>query len=247
MLGEGRGSNTLSSDGRPEHAHYHEVFRSPRGRLLFLPHIRAAIVAASRGRLLDVGTGAGYKLGRILEWCGGPVTEAVALEPSPLVAAARSELASFPQARVENCRLEDFQAEQPFDTILMLEVIEHMPPCQHDGVLRGLAGMLASDGALVLTTPNRPIYRTAVRLGLRQGDPTHVGELSFRQLDSLLRSHFERIRYYGYLLGSKQLIGILPSLGPLNAAANPTWLSPSLMAVLRNPVESANQSAARGQ
>ncbi|GEM_PF-2538207 len=78
-----------------------------------------------------------------------------------------------------------------FDTILFVEVLEHLPDrrAQKD-CIRGFLKSLKAGGRIVLTTPNRPIYRIMLKLwgwfGGQKPDPTHFSELSYPELRELL-------------------------------------------------------------
>lgn len=78
-----------------------------------------------------------------------------------------------------------------FDTILFVEVLEHLPDgkAQAD-CIRGFIGALKPNGRIVLTTPNRPVYRVMLKLwgwfGGQKPDPTHFSELSLGGIRALI-------------------------------------------------------------
>lgn len=85
-----------------------------------------------------------------------------------------------------------------FDTILFTEVLEHLPDREAQRrALQEFARVLRPDGRLVVTTPNRPVYRVAIRLwswfGGQKPDPTHFSELSLSELECLMSESFDII------------------------------------------------------
>lgn len=224
----------MKSDTKQRFAQYHTQFKSVRHEMLFSPHILDAIDRATRGWVLDVGTADGYKLGRILRRSGGSVKGGIALEPSPLFHQAEDRLASFPDISVLNQAFEEFEAERRFDTIFLFEVIEHVPLEARDEFLSRARALLAEGGSVVLSTPNRAIYRLKCRLTRERPDPTHVREFSFRELDAFLSGHFRLITYYG-VLPWMGLVRALPFLSAVNRWLNPVRLSHVFFAIMRSP------------
>jgi 2-polyprenyl-3-methyl-5-hydroxy-6-metoxy-1,4-benzoquinol methylase len=83
-----------------------------------------------------------------------------------------------------------------FDTILFVEVLEHLPDRRTQAdCIRGFAAALRRGGRMVLTTPNRPVYRVMLKLwewfGGQKPDPTHFSELSLSELMGLMREECE--------------------------------------------------------
>jgi len=88
-----------------------------------------------------------------------------------------------------------------FDTILFVEVLEHLPNRKaQTHCIKGLVDALKPNGRMVLTTPNRPLYRIMLKLwewfGGQKPDPTHFSELSFNELMVLMREvcNIEHVR-----------------------------------------------------
>jgi 2-polyprenyl-3-methyl-5-hydroxy-6-metoxy-1,4-benzoquinol methylase len=98
--------------------------------------------ASRRGRLLDVGAGAGQFLEdmRALGW------EVMGLEPDPAAAAAANE--SVVQGTLEETHIED----SGFDAVTMNHVIEHVR--DPIGTLGHCRRVLKDNGRLVVVTPN---------------------------------------------------------------------------------------------
>lgn len=104
----------------------------------------------SNKRALDVGCGAGL-LCEPLARMGARVTGLDAAPENIAAAKAHSE----PQGLTidyQNVAIEDFN-EEKFDLVTSLEVIEHVD--DPAGFIAGLAGALADDGVMILSTPNR--------------------------------------------------------------------------------------------
>ena len=100
-------------------------------------------------RAADVGCGAGL-LAEPLARLGA---EVVAVDAAPEnIAAAR--LHAGPQGLPIDYRVGSVEAlTGPFDLVTSLEVVEHVSDVR--AFVRGLAGALADDGLLILSTPNR--------------------------------------------------------------------------------------------
>ena len=100
-------------------------------------------------RAADVGCGAGL-LAEPLARLGA---EVVAVDAAPEnIAAAR--LHAGPQGLPIDYRVGSVEAlTGPFDLVTSLEVVEHVSDVR--AFVRGLAGALAEDGLLILSTPNR--------------------------------------------------------------------------------------------
>jgi 2-polyprenyl-3-methyl-5-hydroxy-6-metoxy-1,4-benzoquinol methylase len=119
-----------------------------------------------------------------------------------------------------------------FDTILFIEVLEHLPG--RDAQRRLLAELgqaLKPGGAIVLTTPNRPVYRIMTRLwkwfGGQDPDPTHYAELSWPELEELCRERFD-IKYV------RGKAGLVPSQWLQRHLSHRLFLCYDIMVVLNH-------------
>ena len=65
-----------------------------------------------------------------------------------------------------------------FDLVIACEVIEHV--AHPDELLRTLAGFVASDGALLLTTPNGSYFRNQLPTFAQIGDPGQLEAIQFK-------------------------------------------------------------------
>ena len=168
-----------------------------------------------RGLTLDCGCGRGIWSRKIREK-GLP---AVSLDPSI--------------RRLRMCRCEDnnilvicascthlpFRPDS-FDSILLLEVIEHLTKEEQKATLEGIRGVLKTGGTLVLTTPNKHIYRLLGNIMFTH-NPEHLNELTLGECKRMLRQFF-RIR----IIDGK--LGILDRLVP-------SFLCWDLLFVCENP------------
>jgi 2-polyprenyl-3-methyl-5-hydroxy-6-metoxy-1,4-benzoquinol methylase len=73
------------------------------------------------------------------------------------IAAAKDNLKAFPNIRLEAVDLFDFHTAAKFDFILLLDVLEHIPFEQHDGII-GKIGELLEEGGHVFIHIPEPSY-----------------------------------------------------------------------------------------
>lgn len=225
------------SQSRERFSRYHEHFKSVRGQMILPPHVSEAILGVVRGRVLDIGTADGYKLHWILEKSEGKVSNVVALEPSPrLFKQAEKEFLMFPNSEVVHCSFEEFEPNEVFDTVFLFEVIEHIPKCLHHQAMVKCVSLLAQGGTLVISTPNRPVYRFKCWLSGEKADPTHVSEFDLHELRAFLSGYFRQIHYYGSLPWMR-LLRRFPILTQVNAVFNPLRISHVFYALLSEPHE----------
>jgi SAM-dependent methyltransferase len=139
----------------------------------------AARLAPGR-RVLDAGSGLGYG-SRILRHAGAAEVVGVDIAASVVEAAAAVEEPGlrFAVGDVGNLDYED----GAFDLVVCLEVIEHV----HDQrrVIAELVRVLAPDGILVVSSPNRAVYVP--------GNPHHVHEYLPDELHAALAESLEYV------------------------------------------------------
>jgi GT2 family glycosyltransferase/SAM-dependent methyltransferase len=78
-----------------------------------------------------------------------------------------------------------------FGAIVCFELIEHVT--DHARLLAGIGRVLAPDGLLILSTPDRRLYTDATG----QRNPFHQLELSEQELRALLAEQFDHVRLFG--------------------------------------------------
>jgi GT2 family glycosyltransferase/SAM-dependent methyltransferase/glycosyltransferase involved in cell wall biosynthesis len=169
-------------------------------------YLFAAAIARGR-RVLDLATGEGY--GAAL----------LATQANEVVAVDLDE-ASIDHAR-SNYRLENltFQradmldlselADGSFDLVTCFEALEHV--AAHDRVVAEVLRVLAPDGVLLLSTPDRAVYSDSEG----RDNPFHVHELSHDELAALLSAHFPEVRLWGQNVAVGSVIVPLgPERGP---------------------------------
>lgn len=94
--------------------------------------------------------------------------------------------------------------DNSFDTILFVEVLEHLPNKQaQEDALMEFIRVLKPNGRLVLTTPNKTVYKYVVQLwswfGGKFPDPTHYTELSLTELMEVCGKYFNITHVRGKL------------------------------------------------
>ena len=78
-----------------------------------------------------------------------------------------------------------------FDVIVSFETVEHL--MEQEQMLAELRRLLKPTGFLVISSPNRDVYRAISG----SHNEFHVRELDFEQFDRLLRRDFRSVRYFG--------------------------------------------------
>lgn len=152
------------------------------GPLIAYEHWHRYAVAAralKSGRVLDVASGEGYGA-RFLRKLGFEVV-AVDIDPLCLVG-----MAPGARARAEALPF----ADGTFDAVLCFEALEHVEDPQR--VAAELARVTAQDGVLLLSTPDRDVYRD--RMGQR--NPFHPSELRKDELVELLARNWPEVSLF---------------------------------------------------
>lgn len=149
-------------------------------------YARAADVARSLGaaRIVDLGTGSGGKLAALASGF-----EVLGIDHGPNLELARR---AFPD-RVWREHDLDSHAPLPLGSedlersvVICAGVIEHLARPEH--LLRNLRGLLASVGAVVLSTPERDLTHGPESMG-PPADPTHVREWNINEFAALLEDY----------------------------------------------------------
>lgn len=212
---------------------YDKAFKITASRTIFPPEIYNEIAANIRGAVLDIGTGDGYKLQNILQGTNPERIESImAIDPSPLYKRAEERFKEFKNIEVYNCCIEDLGLERRFDTILMFEVVEHMP--NPEECLHIVATLLKPGGIFICSTPNKWVYRITERMVAKKIDQTHISEMTYKEFIALMGRHFEKTSYIGVLpfmtIGRK-----FPKLLILNRYLNFTPISRTIYCFATKP------------
>ena len=96
----------------------------------------------------------------------------------------------FVQASVINLEFPD----DSFDVVVSFETIEHL--AEQVEMLSEIRRVLRPNGVLIISSPNRPIYSEESG----EHNEFHVKELDFQEFDTLLRSLFPKVEYFGQRL-----------------------------------------------
>ena len=160
---------------------------NPRNGLL-MEHIARYEFAAgfSRGRVLDLGCGAGYGTEIILDLADpDAVSEVVGVDISMESIRYARAMYGYLKAHFAVADIRDPELPERyglFDTIICFETIEHLQ--EDEAVIRNIARMLKPDGLLIISTP----------FGRGKGEPCaapfHVHQYKESEFVELLISNF---------------------------------------------------------
>ncbi len=134
------------------------------------------------GVVVEAGSGEGYGADRLRAVGARSVLALEYDEPTvahvarayPALASVRANLAHLPVR------------PGSVDLLVSLQVVEHLWDLR--AFLRDCAAALRPDGALVVSTPNRPVFSPGLGRGERPTNPFHVEEFDAGQLVDLLTS-----------------------------------------------------------
>ncbi len=159
-----------------EPGYYDKVFRRGRGVQWFWHHHRLRLVEskipADCRRLLDLGCGPGTFLGNLKR----PIENALGIDlAEPQIAYAREHY-SRPGFEYRVADVRDASLEGGFDTVVSIEVIEHLPPSQVQAFLRDAFAVLRPGGSLILSTPNVKSHWPLLEWLVSRIGPVNYGE-----------------------------------------------------------------------
>jgi len=163
------------------------------------------VVESGAKRVLEVGCGDGWNCGQLtkaglqvagIDWSSNGIDHARRLVPE----------GSFFCGDLTDS---DFKAQfpEPFDAVILVEVLEHIPPEDCISALRNIAGCLKAGGTFVLTTPSVNFPNTNPR-HFRHFTPQMLHEL-VEQSGELRMKHIEG---YGDMQHLKLYQWLLPLL-----------------------------------
>jgi len=144
---------------------------------------------ATGRRVLDAACGEGYGSALLAQVAvevtgvdldGATIAHARAAYPARNLAFVEASVAALPLPAAS------------VDLVVSFETIEHLPAADQPAMLAEFARVLAPDGVLLVSSPNRPEY--SERRGY--SNPFHVHELDRAELARLLATHFAATRWY---------------------------------------------------
>jgi SAM-dependent methyltransferase len=145
-----------------------------------------------RGRkVLDAACGEGY--GSAMLAATAASVSGVDLSGSAIEHARRRYRAANLEFHSADCLALPF-AEDSFEAVVSFETLEHL--ADHDGLLREFRRVLAPDGFLLLSSPDKAVYSDRQQ----NRNEFHVRELYRDELEALLRNHFPAYRLWGQKL-----------------------------------------------
>ena len=166
-------------------------------------YLWAATVVAGR-RVLDLGSGEGFGASIL---SAGEETEVVGIDiDERTVEHAQLNWAgprtSFKVGNVLD--LSEFE-DGSFGAVVAFEVIEHVD--EQERVLAEVARVLAHDGVLIISTPDRRLYSDATG----QVNPYHRHELTYEEFSALLEGPFPHVAVWGQRTITGSHLGALGS------------------------------------
>ena len=175
---------------------------------IHLEHLHRYGVARAlvSGQVLDLACGAGYGS----EMLAQQASRVVAIDRS--LPAIRYAEGRFTSESVIHAAADAGAIPFPdatFDWVVAFEILEHLdePNALLDEALR----VLKPQGALILSTPNRPTYSEA----RGYSNPFHRHEFNLEELDANLRERFPWVQYFGQqLVAGSRLEAIEDAGGP---------------------------------
>jgi hypothetical protein len=183
--------------------------------------------------VLEVGAGLGANTPFLL----GPEQESwLCLEPdAALVAQIPATLADHPQRNIVNTRkgfLRDLSADETFDTILYIDVLEHI--ANDFGEMSAALGHLSPNGKIIVLSPAYPVlytefdrvlghYRRYTRRSLRDCTPAGATLIQMVALDSfgLMASVANKLLLHQSMPSPKQILFWDRCLVPISRVTDP--------------------------
>jgi len=121
--------------------------------------------------------------------------------------------------------------DQKFDTISMIELIEHLTDRQINDLLSDVKRLLKKDGRLLLSTPNYgsawPILEKFVNLiGVVSYEDQHINRFNKKRLKMLLQMYgFEKINVESYLFTAPFFASVNWNFSDLINKFEPKWIT----------------------
>lgn len=140
-------------------------------------------------RVVDMACGEGYGSAVLAE----RAAQTVGVDANPEAHEHARLRYTRPGLRFERSLVEQFDRDAPYDAIVFLQTIEHVE--DPDRLLERFASLLASDGAVYVSTPNR--LTLAPKGAERSGNPWHVYEYTASEFTRLVEPHFSQVDVLG--------------------------------------------------
>lgn len=152
-------------------------------------YLWAATVVAGR-RVLDLGSGEGFGASIL---AAGEETEVVGIDIDERTVEHAQLNWAGPRTSFkvgDALDLSEFE-DGSFGAVVAFEVIEHVD--EQERVLAEVARVLADDGVLIISTPDRRLYSDATG----QVNPFHQHELTYEEFSALLEGPFPHVAVWG--------------------------------------------------
>lgn len=177
---------------------YNKIYKLPHPFLLFPPFIYKKIVRLLKGNILDIGGANGIKLINLLKNSDYSKIKSIdIIEPSPLYEEATHNVKKYKKVTVYNKELKNMiKMKKKYDIILFLEIIEHLD--SPESAIKDIKKLLKPNGVLILSTPNKFVYYFFCRLKKEPIDPTHISEMTYKELKKLMTKYFNKNYFFGF-------------------------------------------------
>lgn len=179
-----------------------------------------ARLLARNKRVLDIACGEGYGANMLAEVAASVI--GVDIDSATVASAAATYQKSNLHFNQGSCTSLDLP-DSSVDLVVSFETLEHHS--EHDAMLTELHRVLAPDGILVISTPDRRYYSD----DLNYTNPFHVRELYSEEFFQLMRAHFPHAIFFG------QRIAYGSFVIPTNGAGEFVSFSKSADDVLAQP------------
>lgn len=160
--------------------------------MAFLPQIKKL---PRNARTADVGCGVGYPtvcLGKIF-----PGYSFIGVDYDKLAIKVANRFNKLPNVEYFDKSIFDFKASKKFDCIMALEILEHIPPQEHNNFINGCLNLLKRGGLLLISTPNS--------LDEPDADYSHVGLLNRGRAKQFFKNYRSLIKQ-AYFVNNKKLL-----------------------------------------
>lgn len=167
-------------------------------RVLYTEHVVRYVFAASYvegKRVLDTGSGTGYGTG-LLSRAGASSVVGVEIDHGTAARARYDYLRDGTAFVTADATCLPFP-DASFDVVTCFEVIEHVNEEQQRRLLHEVRRVLAPEGVLIISTPNRELYTPRVSEQVLGLNPFHLHELTFGMFSDALAAAFPQVEILG--------------------------------------------------